>query len=75
LNKSRLFGRLLYFELVLAVKKSFFNTMVENAVEKWGYIFVSASLAIGSALCTGARAGTFVVGAPPSPGALPGRPL
>jgi hypothetical protein len=38
-----------------------FNTAVDNAVEKHGTIFVSDSASDGSALCTAARAGTFVV--------------
>jgi hypothetical protein len=38
-----------------------FNTTVDNAVEKDGRIFVSDSAGDGSALCTAASAGTFVV--------------
>jgi hypothetical protein len=38
-----------------------FNTSVENSVEKRGSIFVSDSEGDGSALCTGASAGTLVV--------------
>jgi hypothetical protein len=34
---------------------------VDNSVEKHGSIFVSDSAGNGSALCTGASAGTFVV--------------
>jgi hypothetical protein len=41
-----------------------FNTTVENSVEKHRRIFVSDSARDGSALCTGASAGTFVVSAP-----------
>ena len=38
-----------------------FNTTVENSVEKHSSIFVSDSARDGSAFCTGASAGTFVV--------------
>jgi hypothetical protein len=38
-----------------------FNITVENAVEKNDSIFVSDSVGNGSAFCTGAGAGTFVV--------------
>jgi hypothetical protein len=38
-----------------------FNTTVENSVEKHQSIFVSDSARDGSALCTGASAGTFVL--------------
>jgi hypothetical protein len=38
-----------------------FNTCVENSVEKRGRIFVTDAVKGGSAFCTGARAGTFVV--------------
>jgi hypothetical protein len=38
-----------------------FNTSVENSVEKHESIFVSDSARDGSALCTGARAGLFVL--------------
>jgi hypothetical protein len=40
-----------------------FNTIVDNSVEKGGRIFVSDSARNGSALCTAASAGTFVVSA------------
>jgi hypothetical protein len=42
-------------------KKKVFNTTVENSVEKQKSIFVSGSASDSSALCTAARAGTFVV--------------
>jgi hypothetical protein len=38
-----------------------FNTVVDNAVEKHGSILVSDATRDGSALCTGASAGTFVL--------------
>jgi hypothetical protein len=38
-----------------------FNTTVDNAVEKNDSFFVSDSAGDGSAFCTGAGAGTFVV--------------
>jgi hypothetical protein len=38
-----------------------FNITVENSVEKGDGIFVSDSARDGSALCTGASAGTFVL--------------
>jgi hypothetical protein len=38
-----------------------FNMSVENSVEKGQSIFVSDSARDGSAFCTGAGAGTFVV--------------
>jgi hypothetical protein len=42
-------------------QKKVFNTTVENTVDKCGCILVSDSSINSSALCTGARAGTFVV--------------
>jgi hypothetical protein len=41
--------------------KKVFNTTVDKTVEKHGSIFVSDSARIGSALCTDASAGTFVL--------------
>jgi hypothetical protein len=38
-----------------------FNTTVDNAVEKRGSILVSDAARDGSAFCTGASAGTFVL--------------
>jgi hypothetical protein len=43
------------------VRKKVFNTTVDNSVEKPDRIAVSDSARDGSALCTGAGAGTFVV--------------
>jgi hypothetical protein len=44
----------------IALKKVF-NTTVDNPVEKRGGMIVSNSARDGSAFCTGASAGTFVV--------------
>jgi hypothetical protein len=41
--------------------KKVFNTTVDKTVEKHGSIFVSDSARDGSALCTDASAGTFVL--------------
>jgi hypothetical protein len=41
--------------------KKVFNTTVDKTVEKHGSIFVSDSARNGSALCTAASAGTFVL--------------
>jgi hypothetical protein len=41
--------------------KKVFNTTVDKTVEKHGSIFVSDSAKDGSALCTDASAGTFVL--------------
>jgi hypothetical protein len=49
-----------FFFLIGAVAKVF-NTTVENSVEKHESIPVSDSDKYGSALCTGASAGTFVL--------------
>jgi 23S rRNA (cytidine1920-2'-O)/16S rRNA (cytidine1409-2'-O)-methyltransferase len=49
--------RLFFFRLVRKV----FNTTVDNVVEKYGRIRLTRSLTGGSALCTEASAGTFVV--------------
>ena len=43
-----------------SLQKKVFNTTVDNAVEKQGSIVVSDSSRDGSALCTGASAGTVV---------------
>jgi hypothetical protein len=42
-------------------EKKVFNTTVDNTVEKPDRIAVSGSARDGSAFCTGAGAGTFVV--------------
>jgi hypothetical protein len=56
---GRLFS--LAFLLEKGASRKVFNTSVENSVEKHDGISVSDSAENGSAFCTGAGAGTFVV--------------
>jgi len=55
---SRPCGRLFFLS---QHEEQVFNTTVENSVEKPERIFVSDSTSDGSAFCTGASAGTFVL--------------
>jgi hypothetical protein len=65
MRRGKIRFRAALFEAALLLEASreqkVFNTTVENSVEKHRSIFVSDSAENGSAFCTAARAGTFVL--------------